>query len=107
MLKGLGELGNLMKLQKEFKNTQKKITKAKITGESPGGEVRATLSGDYRVVGIAIEPGFFRDSDVKTLEKTLEVAFNNAVDRVKEFSAEEMGRLTGGLNIPGMGDFLK
>ncbi|HOO71899.1 MAG TPA: YbaB/EbfC family nucleoid-associated protein [Spirochaetota bacterium] len=104
MLKGLGDIGNLMKLQKEFKNTQKKITKARITGESPGGEVKATFSGDYKLVELNID---VKDPDVKKIEKAVAAAVNDAVDKVKEFSAEEMGKLTGGLNLPGLGSFLK
>jgi DNA-binding YbaB/EbfC family protein len=107
MLKGLGDIGNLMKLQKEFKNTQKKITKARITGESPGGEVRATFSGDYKLVELNIDPASVKDADVKKIEKAVAAAINDAVDKVKEFSAEEMGNLTGGLNLPGLGSFFK
>ena len=56
MLKGLGDLGNLMKLQKEFKNIQKKITGATREGRAPtaqgegGGERRVPGHGRFRSI---------------------------------------------------------
>ena len=107
MLKGLGDIGNLMKMQREFKATQKKITSARISGESTAGEVRATMSGEYKLLEIVIDPSFIRDADVKKVEKMIALAVNNAVVKVKDFSAEEMGKLTGGLDMSALGNMLK
>ena len=107
MLKGLGELGNLMKLQKEFKSAQKKITGTTREGTAAGGAVKAVMSGDYRLVSLTIDPDFQKNAAPRDLEKSVAAAVNAAVDGIKEFSVSEMGRLTGGLNIPGLGDFLK
>ena len=107
MLKGLGDLGNIMKLQKEFKSTQKRITGARMKGESTAGEVSAVMSGDYKLIDIIIDPDFAKGADAKKLQKMVVLAVNNAVDKVKAYSTEEMSKLTGGLNIPGLGSFLK
>jgi DNA-binding protein YbaB len=107
MLKGLGELGNLMKLQKDFKSAQKNITGATREGASPDGAVKAVMSGDYRLVSLTIDPNFQKSAAPRDLEKAVCAAVNGAVAGIKEFSVSEMGRLTGGLNIPGLGDFLK
>jgi nucleoid-associated protein EbfC len=107
MLKGLGELGNLMKLQKDFKSAQKKITNATREGTGAGGAVKAVMNGEYRLVSLAIEPEYLKGASPRDLEKAVAAAVNGAVEEIKTFSVSEMGKLTGGLNIPGLGDFLK
>jgi DNA-binding YbaB/EbfC family protein len=107
MLKGLGDIGNLMKLQKEFKNIQRKIADATLAGTCPGGKVRVEMAGDYRVRDISIDPGCLTGIEVDELEKMIRVAVNNAIDMVKNFSAAEMEKLTGGLNLPGLGNLFK
>jgi DNA-binding YbaB/EbfC family protein len=107
MLKGLGDIGNLMKLQKEFKSIQKKITDATVSGACPDGKVRVVMTGEYRVREISIDPGCLAGIEVHELEKMIRVAVNNAVDKVKNFSAAEMEKLSGGLDLPGLGSFFK
>ena len=103
MLKGLGDIGNLMKLQKEFKSIQKKIMSASREGQSPNGKVKATVNGEYKLLALSIDPEFMKGADPRDLEKSVAAAVNNAVDEVKNYSAAEMEKLTGGLNIPGLG----
>jgi nucleoid-associated protein EbfC len=103
MLKGLGDLGNLMKLQKEFKSIQKKIMGATREGQSSNGMVKAVVNGEYKVITLSIDPEYLKSASPRDLEKTVLAAVNNAVDEVKSYSAAEMEKLTGGLNIPGLG----
>ncbi len=107
MLKGLGDIGNMMKLQKEFKNIQKKITDSVLVGVSPNAKVSVEMAGDYKVKEITIDPAYLKSVDQKELEKMLRTAFNNAVDAVKHFSTEEMEKLAGGLGLPGLGGMFK
>lgn len=106
MLKGLGEIGQIMKLQKEFKAIQKRLQKTETEAASADGSVKATVNGEYRLVDIQVSEEAQR-ADRRALEKSIIQAVNGAVEKSKEFAAQEMGRLTGGLNIPGLGDFLK
>jgi nucleoid-associated protein EbfC len=107
MLKGLGDLGNIMKLQRDFKNVQKKLKKAEAEGESSDGTVKIRVNGEYRIVDIKIEQGLIDSGDKVKIEKSILLASNIAMDRIKDYAAEEMGKLTGGMNIPGLTDFLK
>lgn len=107
MLKGLGDLGNIMKLQKEVKNIQKKITGMTMEGTSPDGTVRAVVNGEFRLVNLAIDPELARNAGNGDLEKKIMAAVNGAVDLIKESSKSEMEKLTGGLDIPGLGNFFK
>lgn len=107
MLKGLGDLGQIMKLQKEFKNIQKKLQKTESQGESKDGLVTARINGEYILTGIDIDESLLKSADKKKIESMIISAVNNAVEKSKECAATEMGRLTGGLNIPGLSNFLK
>lgn len=107
MLKGLGDIGQIMKLQKEMKNVQKKITSARLEGESPDGNVRATVTGEYRLVDLQIQESLLNRPDAGEIKKSIMSAVNDAVAKIKDYSASEMGKLTGGMNIPGLGNFLK
>ncbi len=107
MLKGLGDIGQMMKLQREFKNTQKKLTKATMQGGSAGGEVTAVVNGEFRLISLAIDPQIMKTADAAKIEQMIIVAVNDAVDKMKVYSAEELSKLTGGLNVPGLTDFFK
>ena len=103
MLKGLGDIGNLMKMQKEMKNLQKKLKASRVESESNDGNVKAVVNGEFSLLELSIKPEFITDGDAKKIEKMVVSAVNNAVEKMKRQSAEEMSRLTGGLNIPGLG----
>jgi nucleoid-associated protein EbfC len=107
MLKGLGDIGNIMKLQKEFKNIQKKIAGTTREGASPNGMVKAVVTGEYRVQGLSIDPAYLKSAGAAELENMVRAAVNSAVEQIKNFSASEMASITGGLNIPGLGNFFK
>jgi len=99
MLKGLGDVGNLMKLQKEMKNMQKKLKKFRMDGASSDGTVKVTVNGEFSLLSVSIDEA----GDAKKLEKMVLEAVNDAVEKMKQYSASEMAKLTGGMNIPGLG----
>lgn len=103
MLKGLGDIGNLMKMQKEMKSLQKKLKATRVEGESNGGKVKAAVNGEFNLLSLSIEPELLSDGDAGKIEKMVISAVNDAVEKMKRHSADEMSRLTGGLNIPGLG----
>jgi len=107
MLKGLGDLGNIMKLQHEFKNIQKRLKKAEAAGETADGLVKVVVNGEYMFVNVTIDPGLVAGGDARKIEKAVVFAANMAVEKIKEYSTQEMEKLTGGMNIPGLSDFLK
>jgi DNA-binding YbaB/EbfC family protein len=107
MLKGLGELGNIMKLQKQFKDIQKRLKKAVAEGENTDGTVRVKVNGEYKIVDIEIDQALIDSGDKKKIEKSIILASDVAMDRIKDLAAEEMSKLTGGMNIPGLTDMFK
>ena len=107
MLKGLGEVGQMMKLQREMKSTQKKLKKIEIEGESKDGSVKAIVNGEFRLLDLKIDPDLLGNGDKNKIEGAIISAVNSAIDSSKEHAAKEMGKLTGGMNIPGLGNMLK
>lgn len=99
MLKGLGDMGNLLRMQKEMKNIQKAIKKAKIEGESAGGAVKAVVNGEFTLMSISISDELVKTGDAKQIEKMVLTAVNDAVHNAREYSAEEMKKLTGGMDL--------
>lgn len=99
MLKGLGEIGNLMKMQKEMKNIQKTIQKTKIEGESSDGSVKAVVTGEFILVDISIADSLVKSGDTKKVEKMVYSAVNDAINKARDFSAEEMKKIAGGMDL--------
>ncbi len=102
MLKGLGDIGQLMKMQREMKNIQKKIQKAKIDGESSDGSVKAVVNGEFTLLDISIDENLIKSGDVKKVEKMVYSAVNDAVNKARDFAAEEMKAIAGGMDLGSM-----
>jgi len=97
MLKGLGDIGNILKLQKEMKDIQKKLKATRLEAASNDGTVKATVNGELGLVDLHIAPELVSAGDVKKIEKAVISAVNNAGEKMKRQSADEMSRLAGGL----------
>jgi len=95
----------MAKLLRQFQKMQgdiKKIQKEIVTGSSGGGMVEVTINGKLEVVDIKIEKKLMEEKDVEMLEDLVLAAVNKALLKAQQLAKERMGRLTGGLNIPGM-----
>lgn len=99
--------GNMMqrlqKMQEEMAKTQAAVEEAEFTASAGGGAVEVTVSGKHEVKAIKMQPEIVDPEDIDMLEDLLLAAVNEAMRKVDETMESEMGKLTGGLNIPGMG----
>lgn len=102
MLKGLGDIGQLMKMQKEMKNIQKKIQKARIEGESSDKSVKAVVNGEFILLDISISEDLVKAGDVKKVEKMVYSAVNDAVNKARDYAAAEMKAIAGGMDLGGL-----
>jgi DNA-binding YbaB/EbfC family protein len=99
----LGSLMNLaQKLQGDVAKMQDELEHMQCEGSAGGGMVRATVNGHYELVGLTIESEVVDPNDVAMLQDLVIAAVNNATANMREKAQQEMGKLTGGLNIPGM-----
>ena len=67
-----------------------------------GGVVKVIASGKKQLVGIEIDPEVIDPEDVEMLQDLILAAANEALQKAEEMVTEEMGKLTGGLNMPGL-----
>lgn len=100
-------LGNLMreaqKMQAEMLRMQEEAKKKTVEATSGGGMVTVSANGAGQLVSIRIEKDVVNPEDVEMLQDLVLAAANEAIRRAQESVNAEMGKLTGGLNIPGLG----
>jgi hypothetical protein len=98
-----GQLAGLMKqaqaMQDNMKRAQEELAQMEVEGQSGAGLVKVTMTCKHDVKRIAIDPSLLAD-DKDMLEDLVAAAFNDAVRRAEEVSAEKMGKLTAGLPLP-------
>jgi DNA-binding YbaB/EbfC family protein len=100
-------LGDLMrqaqKLQEEMQKTQEEAKKKTAEASAGGGMVTVVASGAGEIVSIKIEKDVVNPDDVEMLQDLVLAAANEALRRAQEMVSEEMSKLTGGLQLPGLG----
>lgn len=110
MFKELGSLANLMKnagaITGKMQEMRNNLGERRVTGTSGGGMVSVEMNGHSLVLACQIDPVLFQTGDREMLEDLITSATNQALEKVKQVAAEEMGQVTNGLNLPGPTDAL-
>ena len=86
-------------MQEKMREAQDKIKKIEVEGVSGGSLVKVTLSGDYELKSIEITEAAKKESQ-EIINDLIIAAYNNAKENLKKKSAEELSKITGGLNLP-------
>ena len=86
-------------MQEKMKEAQEKIKKIEVEGMSGGNLVKVVLSGDYELKSIEISESAKKESQ-DILNDLIIAAYNNAKENLKKKSADELSKITGGLNLP-------
>ena len=86
-------------MQDKMKEAQEQIKKIEVEGEAGGNLVKVILSGDYELKSIIISDEAKKESQ-EIINDLIIAAFNNAKENLKKKSAEEISKITGGLNLP-------
>lgn len=90
------------KMQQDMVKMQEEMENKEYSASSGGGAVEATVNGKNKLLGIHIDPEVVSAEDTEMLEDLILAAVNEAMRKAEESSAEEMKKITGGLNLPGM-----
>lgn len=105
MSKGMG-FGDIVKqaqeLQERLAKVQEDAAARTVESSAGGGMVKATVNGKLEVVRLHIEPSVLQSGDQQMLEDLIIAAVNQGIRTAQQQMAEEMGKLTGGLKIPGL-----
>ena len=86
-------------MQEKMKEAQDQIKKIEVEGEAGGNLVKIILSGDYEIKSIIISDAAKKESQ-EIINDLIKAAYNNAKENLKKKSADELAKVTGGLNLP-------
>ena len=86
-------------MQEKMKEAQDQIKKIEVEGLSGGNLVKVILTGDYEIKSIEISDAAKKDNQ-EIINDLIIAAFNNDKENLKKKSAEELSKITGGLNLP-------
>ena len=102
-MKGMGNvMKQAQKLQANMLRLQEEMAGKTVEATSGGGMVKVVANGRQRVVAIQIEKEVVDPEDVEMLQDLILAAVNDALLKSQEMVSQEMSKLTGGLNIPGL-----
>ena len=96
------QLQQMQALQSQMERAQAELEEKEVTATAGGGVVEATVSGKKELVKLVIKPEVVDPDDVETLQDMIIAAVNEGLRQLDEMQENEYGKLTGGLNIPGM-----
>ena len=103
---GAGNMNQMLKqaqkMQADMAALQEDLEQREFTATSGGGMVEVTVDGKHIVKSIKINPEAIDPEDAEMLEDLITVAVNEAISNAIKTSEEEMGAITGGLNMPGL-----
>ncbi|HNQ38996.1 MAG TPA: YbaB/EbfC family nucleoid-associated protein [Candidatus Cloacimonas sp.] len=107
MLPGGKNMQQLMKqaqkMQAEIMKQQEELAKTIYTASSGGGMVTIEMNGQFEVISLKIDPQVVDPEDVEMLEDLILAAIQEVINKVNEASNSVMSKVTGGINIPGLG----
>jgi DNA-binding YbaB/EbfC family protein len=101
-----GNMNNMMKqmqkMQKKMEEVQAEVDSTELEATAGGGAIKVVVNGKKEVLDIEIDASVVDPEDVEMLQDLVLAAVNEALRKAEEFSANEMKKVTGGMNIPGM-----
>ena len=103
---GMGNIQQLMqqaqRMQQQMAQKQAELAEKTVTAQSGGGMVTATVNGAHELLELSIDPDVIDPEDKEMLEDMVVAAVNQAMQQAEEMAQQELGKLTGGMNIPGL-----
>jgi len=97
-----GLAGQLQAMQKQMLEAQEALGEKTVEVTAGGGAIKVVMTGHQKLQSITIDPGVVNPEDVEMLQDLIVAAVNEAVEASQNLAADEMGTITGGLNIPGL-----
>ena len=92
-------LSKAKEMQEKMKEAQNIIKKIQVEGEAGGNLVKVILTGDYEIKSIIVSEEAKKEK-IEIINDLIIAAYNNAKENLKKKSAEELSKVTGGINFP-------
>ena len=97
-----GMASQLQAMQQQMLDAQEALGDKTVEVSAGGGVIKVVMTGHQKLQSITIDPEVVDPEDVEMLQDLIVAAINEAVDASQNLAADELGSLTGGLNIPGL-----
>lgn len=99
--------GNIMKqakkMQEQMGKLQQELEMKTVEAQAGGGMVRVVVNGKFEIVSLKIEKEVVNPEDIEMLQDLIAAVVNEGIRKAQAMASEEMAKITGGLNLPGMG----
>jgi len=89
-------------MQERMAETQTELASRSIECSTSGGRIKVTATGAGDITAIKIDPAIVDPQDVELLEDMILTGVRQALEEARQVAGDEMGKLTGGLKIPGL-----
>jgi DNA-binding YbaB/EbfC family protein len=93
-------LQQAQEMQGRFQKMQEELQHVTVTGSAGGGMVTAEVTGTGQIKKLKLDASVVNPADLEMLEDLIVVAISDAQQKAQKAGQEEMGKLTGGLNLP-------
>ncbi len=97
-----GLAGQLQAMQQQMAEAQEALGDQTVEVSAGGGVISVVMTGHQKLQSIKIDPEVVDPEDVEMLQDLIVAAINEAVEASQNLAADELGSITGGLNIPGL-----
>ena len=102
--KGMGNMAGMMKkvqkMQADMQKMQEELKTRTVEASVGGGVVTVVMNGEKMIESLKLNPSAVDPEDVEMLEDLVMAAVNEASKKVDDLLSQEMGKVTGGLNLP-------
>jgi DNA-binding YbaB/EbfC family protein len=90
------------KMQEKMLRVQEELASKTVEATSGGGMITAVVNGKFELVSLKIEKEVVDPEDIEMLQDLIVASVNEGIRKSQEMTQEEMAKITGGLNIPGL-----
>lgn len=101
-----GGMQNIMRkaqqMQQKISDIQEEVGAEEFEASTGGGAVTATVNGEQNLLGVDIDPDVMDEDDAEMLEEMIVGAVNQALQKAEDKMNEEIEKVTGGMDLPGM-----
>jgi DNA-binding YbaB/EbfC family protein len=97
-----GILRQAQQMQERLARLQEELAGKTVEASAGGGMVTVVVNGRQEVLSVRIEKEVVSPEDVELLQDLVAGAVNEAISRSRKMMADEMAKITGGINLPGL-----
>lgn len=89
-------------VQAKIKKLQEDLAQKEYSASAAGGALKVTLQGETKVKSVEISDEFYKEGDRELLQSLMTTCMNEALQNAKKDHEDQMQKITGNLNIPGL-----